>query len=71
MLFIRVKTRCQGMITTVGFGSSEIRIEVSEVVIQMKTSHQGVITRDGVEISHSSQEETGNDNIYWIQIRVR
>ena len=57
--------------TTVGFRSSEVRIEVSEVVIQMKTSHQGIITRDRVEVSHSSQEETGNDNIYWIQIRVR
>ena len=59
------------MITCVGFRSSEIRIEVSGVVIQMKTSHQGIITRDGVEVSRSSQEETGNDNIYWMQIRVR
>ena len=66
-----MKTRCQRMITTIGFGSNEIRIEVSEVVVQMKTSHQGIITRDGVEVSRSSQEETGNDNIYWMQIRVR
>ena len=59
------------MITTIGFGSNEIRIEVSEVIVQMKTSHRGIITRDRVEVGHSSQGETGNDNNYWIQIRVR
>ena len=55
------------MITCVGFGSSEIRITASEVIIY-KTGRQGIITHDRVEVSHSSQEETRNDNMCWIQV---
>ena len=39
-----MKTICQELITTIGFRSSEIRIEVSEVIVRIKTSHQGITT---------------------------
>ena len=39
-----MKTRCQGMTTTIGFRSSEIRIEASEVIVRIKTSRQGITT---------------------------
>ena len=47
-----MKTRCQGMITCVGFRSSEIRITGSEAIIQIKTGRQGIIIDDRVNVSH-------------------
>ena len=46
-----------------------MRIIVGGVIIQIKTGRQGIITRDRVEVIHSSEDKmSGNDNNYWIQI---
>ena len=51
------------MTAAMGSRSSEIRIIASGVIFRYKTSRQEIITHDRVEVSHSSQEETGNDNM--------
>ena len=67
-LVIQVKRR-QGMITCVGFRSSEIRIARSEIIIQIKTGRQGIIIHSIVEVIHSSEDKmSGNDNMCWIQV---